>query len=1244
MGDSNLTVALRIQADLQDARQQFDDFSATLADIGEAATQAGAATADTAQQIDTATDAAERRAATEARLRARFAERAQAEAQATEQTGTAAQQLDKAGISADRAAISSSKLANSYSGLVNVGRQVAASTDSTAQSTQKTDKAAAAYIQRLQQQYDILGKNRAELAAYAAQQAGYSADIQKEAAAIASRIDAWHRDEDAAKAAAKAEDQAAKGVTSHGGEASGAMKALGIESAGATREIMVLGHEVMSGNFSRIPGSLMILARQTNLLTLATTALLNPYVLAGAAVGVLGVAYYQGSEESKKFNIAIEATNNAAGLTSSSLEKLANTAHDVSGISATSAREIATTMAASGKLSGDVIAELTKSVEGYSAATGQTADQAANDLARIFSDPAQGARELNEQYHFLDLTEIQYIDTLVKEGKVQEAQLELATKLYDHAGGIATTNIGYLERAWKGLTGAIGEAWDALKSWGRDDTMADKIAKAKGDLASMESIKSNQQGSNAYVGVDANAAYSDAAIASQRKKVADLEAQGKAEEDKATAAAKKAQLVQDQTKANDAWDARAKTLENYKDKITDITKQITEQGKLLGKSQAEIDAQIATETAKLTPKTRKTGTKADPGENAYMQQQLSLSKDIAQANLAIKNTQDGVTVGVGKHTAALEEWLQYGKNAQKLTADQTEALRKQAAEADKLTKALADAQYVQSLKKRADSAGQSQMGAMQADLAAHKLGVADEAAAETQIDRIVEGDLKKLQVQYLQATGQTVEAAKAQLTEQYGDLINWMTQRGNTGGVELVQGLFNVSLAKTQLQQLQQTADQAFSEQSRQAQIISAQQQAGLISQVSAQTQLLDLHKQTADTVGQLIPQMQELAAATGDPAAIERVKNLQSQLAAVRLESDGTLQALRTGFENGLSNMLEGLATKTKTLRQAFQGLAQDIAKTLAQSASQKLSAMASDKLMGLFGGAGDDKSGSGVATSIKAASAAGAQTFNTQLGQAFTQGAQTVSQAIASAMAGQGGGGTDTSAFAGIVGNDFGSSDGGTASPLAGSIADASASGAALFGQAITMASSSGSQGMSNTLINMFMQAAQMLAMASAGGGGGGGSDTSWISTAASFAAMAFDSGGYTGDGGKYEPAGIVHKGEFVNTKEVTGQPGALPFLARFNQIGMQAISEYARLPGYAGGGPVGISAPAAPNYSAAQKSDVADQQQAQQQMGLRIVPVLDPSTIHDAMNSSGGEKVVMAIMSRKASTIRQLVKTGK
>lgn len=52
-------------------------------------------------------------------------------------------------------------------------------------------------------------------------------------------------------------------------------------------------------------------------------------------------------------------------------------------------------------------------------------------------------------------------------------------------------------------------------------------------------------------------------------------------------------------------------------------------------------------------------------------------------------------------------------------------------------------------------------------------------------------------------------------------------------------------------------------------------------------------------------------------------------------------------------------------------------------------------------------------------------------------------------------------------------------------------------------------------------------------------GGSEQ--ISKTANMAAMTgFSSGGFTGSGGKYDPAGIVHKGEYVMTKEATSRLG--------------------------------------------------------------------------------------------------------
>jgi len=66
-------------------------------------------------------------------------------------------------------------------------------------------------------------------------------------------------------------------------------------------------------------------------------------------------------------------------------------------------------------------------------------------------------------------------------------------------------------------------------------------------------------------------------------------------------------------------------------------------------------------------------------------------------------------------------------------------------------------------------------------------------------------------------------------------------------------------------------------------------------------------------------------------------------------------------------------------------------------------------------------------------------------------------------------------------------------------------------------------------------------------------------------------FAGGGWTGPGGKFEPAGLVHRREFVVNSERTAEPGALDFLWRFHHLGMAALK------GYAGGGLVdGLSIP--------------------------------------------------------------------
>lgn len=116
-------------------------------------------------------------------------------------------------------------------------------------------------------------------------------------------------------------------------------------------------------------------------------------------------------------------------------------------------------------------------------------------------------------------------------------------------------------------------------------------------------------------------------------------------------------------------------------------------------------------------------------------------------------------------------------------------------------------------------------------------------------------------------------------------------------------------------------------------------------------------------------------------------------------------------------------------------------------------------------------------------------------------------------------------------------------------------------------------------DTLLNDVLNSIFKVQNASGGGGflsglfgglfGGGGSKFPSAPGSSLFA-----DGGYTGDGGKYQPAGVVHKGEYVFDQaavKAAGGPAAMEAMRR-------------NLKGYANGGAVGVSVPSLPSIKSA------------------------------------------------------------
>ena len=127
---------------------------------------------------------------------------------------------------------------------------------------------------------------------------------------------------------------------------------------------------------------------------------------------------------------------------------------------------------------------------------------------------------------------------------------------------------------------------------------------------------------------------------------------------------------------------------------------------------------------------------------------------------------------------------------------------------------------------------------------------------------------------------------------------------------------------------------------------------------------------------------MEELAKATGDPAAIERVKDLRQQLENTRVAADQLTLALRSGIENGMQDALRGLADGTQSLQEAAVSFLQAVSRSLADVAAQQLAQKATAGHMSLFGQGEQDTSmvtGAAAVTSAAGALAAAGGTLVT-------------------------------------------------------------------------------------------------------------------------------------------------------------------------------------------------------------------------------------------------------------------------
>lgn len=212
--------------------------------------------------------------------------------------------------------------------------------------------------------------------------------------------------------------------------------------------------------------------------------LVTPFTAVAAAVAAVGAGIYAGDRELAGLNRTLILTGNQAGVTAGYVSSLARNIGAIAGTQG-GASQILLDLASSGKVAASSLERFATAAIQMERVGGPAAEATNKAFAELGKAPLQAALKLNEATGFLTRSVYEQIQALEDQGRTVEAarvaQDAYASELESRVPRL-TQELGYLERAWRGVTDATSEAWDFLKGLGRDQSPAQRLAALQNDM------------------------------------------------------------------------------------------------------------------------------------------------------------------------------------------------------------------------------------------------------------------------------------------------------------------------------------------------------------------------------------------------------------------------------------------------------------------------------------------------------------------------------------------------------------------------------------------------------------------------------------------------------------------------------------------------------------------------------------------------------------------------------------------
>lgn len=334
-------------------------------------------------------------------------------------------------------------------------------------------------------------------------------------------------------------------------------------------------------------------------------------MLAGAgvagAVGGLALAIYKGAEESRQYQKTITLLGDSAGVTAGELQDLAVSVGALTG-NYSGAREAAMWLAENGAVDAENYRRYAEAIVQFSDASGQSIEEVAKKYEEIAKDPLKFIQEMARRYKTLTPAVYAQVQALIAQGREQEAVRLIQDKFSEENAKMArdvAENLGFVEKAWRGVKSGISGGWDSVKSIGRNSTLQEQLELVQAQIA--------QGGRSLGAGAPYYASYAAVDVAALREREAALKAQIALEEKQAKASGEAGkqhlQAIEAQRRLADGYLNTLPRHVQLERELTQLAKD--REAALRGISdyqqkrtiQAQYEAKVADAQSRLAPKT-----------------------------------------------------------------------------------------------------------------------------------------------------------------------------------------------------------------------------------------------------------------------------------------------------------------------------------------------------------------------------------------------------------------------------------------------------------------------------------------------------------------------------------------------------------------------------------------------------------------------------------------------------------------